>query len=78
MKYGIWGFGVVGKSVLRFLSCKGYDLSVMDRRTPSADDQLFLDANTIKYFAQDDQEQFFEDQDYIIRALASISLRLSP
>lgn len=66
MKYGIWGLGVVGKSVLRFLSNKGHELSVMDARIPTDEEQAFLDKNAISYISQSNSIQFFSSNDYII------------
>lgn len=65
-KYGIWGFGVVGKSVFRYLAHQGHALSVMDKRTLSLDEQALLDSYGAVYIPQDAQELFFETNDCII------------
>lgn len=65
-KYGIWGCGVVGRSVLRYLHSKGHQLSVMDRRLPSTEESLFFAAHDTLFIPQDEQARFFADNDSII------------
>ncbi|MBA2306576.1 UDP-N-acetylmuramoyl-L-alanine--D-glutamate ligase [Candidatus Dependentiae bacterium] len=65
-KYGIWGYGIVGKSVLRYLHSQGHHLTVMDRRAPSEEEKLFLEAHRIGFTPQEEQSRFFADNDYIV------------
>lgn len=69
-KIGIWGFAVVGKSVLNYLLAqdynKNYDLEVLDKRSLTQDEDLFLKSYNISYKSQDDIINFFENNDKII------------
>lgn len=66
-KIGIWGFGVVGKSVTRYLQRIGCQhLSVMDRRLPTSEEQAFLDKHGIQFFVQDNVHNFLEKHDVVI------------
>lgn len=70
-KIGIWGLGIVGKSVIRFLRKyeKKYDvkaISVMDKRAPTVEDKVFLKEHRVAWIDQSKQQQFFEENDYII------------
>jgi UDP-N-acetylmuramoylalanine--D-glutamate ligase len=65
-KWGVWGLGTVGKSVLSFLAKKNYFLSVMDKRLPTANEQEFLDKHTIKFFLQSESRAFFEANNKIV------------
>ncbi len=65
-KYGIWGFGIVGKSVLRHLQKFDYELSVMDRQMPAADELTSLQDAGILFFTQEAQTNFFTRNDVII------------
>lgn len=65
-RYGVWGLGVVGKSVLKHLSAEGHELSVMDKRTPSAEETEFLEELTIRYYPETERTHFFECNDHIV------------
>ncbi len=69
--YGVWGLGVVGKSVLQFLHSHSHHyainkLMVMDKRTPTPDETTFLKKLNIEYINQTDQNRFFTSADHII------------
>ncbi len=65
-KYGIWGLGVVGKSVLTYLAKQGHQLSVMDSRIPDASEMNFLEEIDARYVSQNECDEFFSSQDVII------------
>lgn len=69
--YGVWGLGVVGKSVLRYLLKNATQfnvnqLTVMDKRTPTPDEEQFLRQHGIIYISQDNLASFFASNDIII------------
>ncbi len=69
--YGVWGLGVVGKSVLQFLythsrECKVAKLSVMDTRAPSQEEAHFLQKLGVSYVSEQERERFFIENDVII------------
>ncbi len=65
-RIGIWGFGVVGKAAVNYLHAQGYQLSVMDKRTPSANELDYLKEKNIAWYAEQEQEAFFNSCDIII------------
>lgn len=65
-KYGVWGLGVVGKSVLKFLHARGFSLSVMDARRPSDEEQAWLESLGMSYFHDTERDAFFNSHDYIV------------
>ncbi len=65
-KYGVWGLGVVGKSVLKYLHTQKHLLSVMDQREPTDEEKAFLAAYNIAFIAQSEQDYFFSSNDYIV------------
>ncbi len=65
-KYGIWGLGVVGRSVLRYLHDKGHHISVMDKRSPSLEESLFFEAHGVTFISQAEQDHFFAYNDYLV------------
>ena len=66
-KYGVWGLGVVGKSVLQFLRKNGIkQLCVMDKRSPNSEEEIFLKKVGVEFIDQGEQERFFNENDYII------------
>ncbi len=64
--YGVWGLGVVGKSVVRYLSNKGLKLSVMDIRKPTQEELSFLASRQIPYITQEERNSFFSSHDHIV------------
>jgi UDP-N-acetylmuramoylalanine--D-glutamate ligase len=65
-KIGIWGYGVVGKSVSTFLHAQGYTLEVMNKQELTKSQQEELVAKKINFCTQGDHPAFFERNDYII------------
>jgi UDP-N-acetylmuramoylalanine--D-glutamate ligase len=65
-KVGIWGFGVVGKSVLRFIASPDRDIQILDKNKISAEDQALLDSYQAAYISEDHKIQFLEHNDIII------------
>lgn len=64
--YGIWGLGIVGKSVIRFLHMQGHILSVYDSRPLTAEEEAFLKTYQVKYYAPEHQEAFFQENDFLV------------
>jgi UDP-N-acetylmuramoylalanine--D-glutamate ligase len=67
MKIGIWGFGVVGKSALSFLSStrKGSSISIFDAKEPSEQDQELARAHGATFF-KGQPEDFLKSCDHIL------------
>lgn len=66
-RIGIWGFGVVGKSVADYLLSLAYsNITIMDKRTPTEDEQHYLKKNNIAWHQQCDEETFFNFCDILI------------
>ncbi|HLJ31608.1 MAG TPA: UDP-N-acetylmuramoyl-L-alanine--D-glutamate ligase [Candidatus Babeliales bacterium] len=65
-RIGIWGFGVVGKAATRYFLEQGYHVNIMDKRKPTADEELYLKQNNIQWYDQEEQETFFYSHDHII------------
>lgn len=59
---GVWGYGVVGKSVVRFLLSHGFLVAVMDRRTLPTE----LVCAGVRGFAETEEGAFFEWCEVII------------
>ena len=74
-RIGIWGFGIVGKSAARYLCEQGYNISIMDKRTPTPEEQLFLQEKNITWYTENKQELFFNSSDFII---PSPGINISP
>ena len=69
--YGVWGLGVVGKSVLEFLYKHKAQfaidkLSVMDKRQPNDEEAHFLQQHGIAYVSEAHLHQFFASHDIVI------------
>jgi UDP-N-acetylmuramoylalanine--D-glutamate ligase len=69
-KIGIWGLGVVGRSLIRHFSSLSrgeIQLELLDAKTPNNADAALLQENNIPFFAQStDLIPFLERNDYII------------
>ena len=69
--YGVWGLGVVGTSVLRYLSAHAISLgleklAVLDSRAPTNEEQVLLQAINAHFYPQKDHIPFFELCDYVV------------
>ena len=65
-RIGIWGYGIVGKSVARYLEREGYPYCVCDVRTPSAVEQAHLKAHHSSFCHQTNVTHFLNAYDYIV------------
>lgn len=63
---GVWGFGVMGKSVVKYLIKQGAKLQVLDIKEISSEDKLFLEENNIAILSQDSLIFFLENNQIII------------
>lgn len=58
---GIWGFGITGKSALKYLNSNGYQCGIFDQRELSSEELTYLfahngilaDKNNLKYFLKE-------------------------
>ena len=77
-KIGIWGFGVVGKSILSFLTSlpnKEYQISILEQRSLTPLEQELIKGHNALLVDQKFLHQFLEMNDYII---ASPGVDLTP
>ncbi len=74
-KIGIWGFGVVGKSVLSFLTKKDYTLSLLEQRELTPLEVALVTGHNVQCVDQHYLPQFLEMNDFII---ASPGIDLEP
>jgi UDP-N-acetylmuramoylalanine--D-glutamate ligase len=65
-KIGIWGLGIVGKSVIRHLSQGSYNLEVTDKRHLTSDDLTFLQEHSTTFIPYAELDSFLERNDTII------------
>lgn len=72
---GIWGFGIVGKAAVNYLHSQGHTLGVMDKRTPTAQEQDYLKEKNIIWYHESEQETFFNSYEVII---PSPGINISP
>jgi len=64
--HGIWGLGISGSSILRYLHQQGYKLAVIDRQTPSAEELSFFNSQGIVFFPHEQLPLFLDTCTYII------------
>lgn len=65
-KIGIWGFGVVGASTVRYLHPLGAQLQVLDNRNLTPEEQALLTAYNIPWFNTDALPTFLEHNELIV------------
>ncbi|MDR3646608.1 MAG: UDP-N-acetylmuramoyl-L-alanine--D-glutamate ligase [Candidatus Babeliales bacterium] len=66
-KIGIWGFGIVGKSVANYLYSRNYDLEVLEKRNLTELEVAWCKERDISFFAQAaDLESFLNHNDIIV------------
>ena len=58
-RIGIWGFGAMGKSAVEYFYRQGFQISVMDKRFPTVDEQNILQQKNVAWYSQQQQELFF-------------------
>jgi UDP-N-acetylmuramoylalanine--D-glutamate ligase len=67
LRLGIWGFGRVGKAAALFFARQGHhQITVMDSRILTAEEQELLAKNKIAFVNQDNPATFFETHDIIL------------
>lgn len=64
-KIGIWGLGVVGKSLVRFFASRGTTVQVMEKKILNQEEIDLLHKNAIKYIPEKHVDHFFENNDYV-------------
>ena len=55
-RVGIWGFGIVGKAAVNYLLAQGYQLGVMDKRTPTEQELDYLKEKNITWYTESEEE----------------------
>lgn len=73
-RYGIWGFGIIGKSVASLLVKHGISFVVMDRKEPSDDNRRWLSERSIDFFTENQIDDFFNVCDFVIPS-AGVDIR---
>jgi UDP-N-acetylmuramoylalanine--D-glutamate ligase len=66
LRLGIWGFGRVGKAAALFFARQGHQITIMDSRVLTAEEQELLTKNQIAFIPQDNPTAFFESHDIIL------------
>lgn len=64
--YGVWGLGIVGKSVIRFLHGQGHRLSAYDARTLSPEEEAFLSSYHVRLYKDNEFQAFLEENQYLV------------
>src|SRR5579885_1682266 len=65
-KIGIWGFGIVGKAALPYLASAQAHITVMDKRSLSAEELNQLTTHNAQFITQDHIHQFLSEHDLIL------------
>jgi len=65
-KIGIWGYGITGKALTRFLTEWPISLSVLDRRELSQEESISLQRHNIKFLFENNLNDFLMHNEYII------------
>lgn len=68
-KIGIWGLGVVGKSVIKYFYKYKYDLEILDKRKPTEQEKEFLQNYNVNYIPENsDQDiiEFIERNNFVV------------
>lgn len=72
---GVWGLGIVGRSVIAYLKKYGHDVAVMDKKEPNTADAAWLAERHVPFFFEPTQrEEFFAQYPTIVPS-AGIDLR---
>lgn len=67
-KRGVWGLGVVGKSAIRYLHKKGYQVGLLEKKVLTTEEYEFLKAHKVSFFDTEHEEAFFKTYHTIIRS----------
>jgi len=62
---GIWGFGAVGKSAIRYFYPYGNTIEVLDNRELDQDEKKLLESKNIPFFVETARESFLSRNDII-------------
>ncbi len=65
-KIGVWGLGVVGKSVISYLASDTVELQVLDKRLPTEEEQAFLNKHSCMYRPESELNEFLDSNNEII------------
>lgn len=65
-RIGIWGFGIVGKAAVNYFHTQGYHVGIMDKRTPTEQESLYLKEKNITWYQKNEEKLFFSSHDFII------------
>ena len=65
-RIGIWGFGVVGQSVTRYLHDNGYEVGVMDKREFTPTEIEDFKQKNITVYKQEDKNKFFNSYEILL------------
>ncbi len=72
---GVWGLGIVGRSVIKYLKKHGRDVAVMDKKEPNAEDATWLAQQQVQFFLESTQKEAFFARYATIVPSAGIDLR---
>lgn len=72
---GVWGLGIVGRSVITYLKKHGHDVAVMDKKEPNADDAAWLAQQHVPFFLESTHKEAFFSVYKTIVPSAGIDLR---
>lgn len=65
-RIGIWGFGVVGKSIAKFLLSQDLKFEIMEKRNFTDSEISWLKENNINYFNESNLDLFLQNNDLIM------------
>lgn len=65
-KIGLWGIGVSGSAIARFLLHQGHKPAILDKHIPDSSHSLLAQHNLTWYQDQEKRTQFLEEHDLII------------
>lgn len=65
-RIGIWGFGIVGSSVARYLHENGYAIGIMDKREFTQEEQKSLKQKKIALYNEKDKNLFFNSYEFLL------------
>jgi len=65
-KIGIWGFGIVGKSAMRYFQKQNNPIEIIDKRPLTELEQQMLIKHNIPAFQEDALSSFLDRNDYIL------------
>ena len=62
---GIWGYGIVGKSAVRYFLQQGYTVGLMEKKPLTADDRDYLDTHNVSVYNETEKNLFFNFHDFL-------------